>query len=78
MQALFEKLALEMMDYYLGDIIRETGKIAFAGGCALNVKLNQKIIAREEVRSCSSSRPPVMLVPLSVRRPMCRCSAAFR
>lgn len=50
MQALFEKLALEMMDYYLGDIIRETGKIAFAGGCALNVKLNQKIIARPEVK----------------------------
>lgn len=49
-QALFEKLALEMMDYYLGDIIRETGKIAFAGGSALNVKLNQKIIARDEVK----------------------------
>jgi carbamoyltransferase len=28
MQALFEKLALQMMDYYLGDIIRETGIIA--------------------------------------------------
>lgn len=50
MQALFEKLALQMMDYYLGGIIRETGKIAFAGGCALNVKLNQKIIARDEVK----------------------------
>lgn len=49
-QALFEKLALEMMDYYLGDILRETGKIAFAGGCALNVKLNQRIIARPEVK----------------------------
>jgi carbamoyltransferase len=49
MQALFEKLALEMMDYYLGDILRETGRIAFAGGCALNVKLNQRIIARPEV-----------------------------
>lgn len=49
-QALFEKLALEMMDYYLGDIIKETGKIAFAGGSALNVKLNQKIIARDEVK----------------------------
>jgi carbamoyltransferase len=49
-QALFERLALEMMDFYLGDILRETGKIAFAGGCALNVKLNQKIIARPEVR----------------------------
>ncbi len=50
MQALFEKLALEMMEYYLGDILRETGKIAFAGGCALNVKLNQRIIARQEVK----------------------------
>jgi carbamoyltransferase len=50
MQALFEKLALQMMDYYLGDIIRETGKLAFAGGGALNVKLNQKIIAREELK----------------------------
>ena len=49
-QALFEKLSLEMMDYYLGDILRETGKIAFAGGCALNVKLNQKIITRPEVK----------------------------
>jgi carbamoyltransferase len=49
-QALFEKLALEMMNYYLGDILRETGKIAFAGGSALNVKLNQKIIASPEVK----------------------------
>lgn len=50
MQKLFEDLALQMMEYYLGDIIRETGRIAFAGGCALNVKLNQKIISRPEVR----------------------------
>jgi carbamoyltransferase len=50
MQALFEKLALQMMDHYLGDIISQTGKLAFAGGGALNVKLNQKIIARPELR----------------------------
>ena len=50
MQALFENLALQMMDYYLGDILRETGKLAFAGGGALNVKLNQRIIARPEVK----------------------------
>ncbi len=49
-QALFEKLALEMMNYYLGDILRETGKIALAGACALNVKLNQRIIALPEVK----------------------------
>lgn len=50
MQALFEKISLQMMDYYLGDIIRETGLLAFSGGGALNVKLNQKIIAREDVK----------------------------
>jgi len=50
MQALFEKLSLQMLDYYLGDILKETGKLAFAGGCALNVKLNQKIIARDDVK----------------------------
>lgn len=49
MQKLFEDLALQMMDYYLGDILRESGRLAFAGGGALNVKLNQKIIARPEV-----------------------------
>ena len=50
MQKLFEDLSLQMMDHYLGDILRETGKLAFAGGGALNVKLNQKIIARPEVK----------------------------
>lgn len=50
MQKLFEDLAMQMMDHYLGDILRETGKLAFAGGGALNVKLNQKIIARPEVK----------------------------
>lgn len=50
MQKLFEDISLQMMDYYLGDILRETGKLAFAGGGALNVKLNQKIIARPEVK----------------------------
>lgn len=49
-QALFEEVVLKLMDHYLGDIIRETGKLAFSGGGALNVKLNQKIIARDEVK----------------------------
>jgi carbamoyltransferase len=49
-QALLEKIALEMIDYYLGDIIKETGKIAMAGGVALNVKLNQRIIALPNVK----------------------------
>ncbi len=50
MQKLFEDIALAMLDHYLGDILRETGRLAFAGGGALNVKLNQRIIARPDVR----------------------------
>jgi carbamoyltransferase len=50
MQKLFEDLALQMIEHYLGDILRETGKLAFSGGGALNVKLNQKIIARPDVQ----------------------------
>ena len=49
-QALFEEITLQLMDHYLGDIIKETGYLAFSGGGALNVKLNQKIIARPEVK----------------------------
>ncbi|MDT3736066.1 MAG: carbamoyltransferase [Denitratisoma sp.] len=50
MQKLFEDIALQMLEHYLGDILRETGRLAFAGGGALNVKLNQRIIARPDVK----------------------------
>ncbi|PCJ38921.1 MAG: carbamoyltransferase, partial [Moraxellaceae bacterium] len=49
-QKLYEDISLKLMDYYLGDILKETGKLVFSGGGALNVKLNQKIIARDEVK----------------------------
>ncbi len=49
-QALLEDVALKMIDYYLGDIIKETGKIVMAGGVALNVKLNQRIISMPHVK----------------------------
>ena len=41
---------MHLIDFYLGDIIRETGKVAYAGGVALNVKLNQRIIAMHGVK----------------------------
>ncbi len=49
-QALFEKRCMALMEQYLGDILRETGQLAFAGGGALNVKLNQKILALPHVQ----------------------------
>jgi len=50
MQRLLEDVALKLIEYYLGDIIRETGRICYAGGVALNVKLNQRIIAMDGVK----------------------------
>jgi carbamoyltransferase len=49
-QSLFEETALRLMHHYLGALIRETGRLAFAGGGALNVRLNQRIIESTEVR----------------------------
>jgi carbamoyltransferase len=43
-QDLFEKRCLALLEQYLGDELRRTGKLAFAGGGALNVKLNQHIL----------------------------------
>ena len=42
-QKILEDVSLGLIDHYVGDIIRETGRVCFAGGVALNVKLNQKI-----------------------------------
>ncbi|MFQ5935779.1 MAG: carbamoyltransferase, partial [Acidiferrobacterales bacterium] len=49
-QRLLEDAALTLIDHYVGDIIRETGKVCFAGGVALNVKLNQRIVSWPHVR----------------------------
>ena len=44
LQQLLEKVALGLIEHYVGDVIKQTGRLCFAGGVALNVKLNQKII----------------------------------
>lgn len=44
LQKMLEDTTLKLVDYHLGDIIRETGKVCLAGGVALNVKLNQRIL----------------------------------
>jgi carbamoyltransferase len=49
MQKLFEDWCLRLLENYLGDVLRQTGRLAFAGGGALNVKLNQRIVALDHV-----------------------------
>ncbi len=50
MQKLLEEVSLGLIETYLGDILRETGRLCFAGGVALNVKLNQRIIDLPHVK----------------------------
>ena len=48
-QKLLEETSLALVKNYLGDILRETGRLCFAGGVALNVKLNQRLMELPEV-----------------------------
>ena len=50
MQKLFEEVCLALLETHLGGVLAESGKLAFAGGGALNVKLNQRIVARDDVQ----------------------------
>ncbi|MGB5425788.1 MAG: carbamoyltransferase N-terminal domain-containing protein, partial [Gammaproteobacteria bacterium] len=49
-QKLLEDVSLGLIDYYLGGLLEDTGKLCFAGGVALNVKLNQRIMAMPAVQ----------------------------
>ncbi|NPA24838.1 MAG: carbamoyltransferase [Deltaproteobacteria bacterium] len=44
-QKMLEETTLKLVETYLGDVLRETGRLCFAGGVALNVKLNQRLMA---------------------------------
>jgi carbamoyltransferase len=43
-QKLLEEIVLELVQFYLGDSIAKTKRLCYAGGVALNVKCNQRLI----------------------------------
>ncbi|MYB37142.1 MAG: carbamoyltransferase [Gammaproteobacteria bacterium] len=49
MQTAYEEAVLHLIDHYLAETLARTRRLAFAGGGALNVKLNQRILARADV-----------------------------
>lgn len=49
-QKMLEDSVLSLVQHYLGDIIQETGRLCFAGGVALNVKLNQRLLQLPELK----------------------------
>ncbi len=49
MQRAYEDACLALIDRYLSEALAGCGQLAFAGGGALNVRLNQRILARDDV-----------------------------
>ncbi len=49
-QAQLEEVALGLIQHHVGDVIAETGKLCLAGGVALNVKMNQRLLSLPGLR----------------------------
>jgi carbamoyltransferase len=49
MQQLFERWTINLAQQYLGEVLNETKQLVFAGGGALNVKLNQHLLAQSNI-----------------------------
>lgn len=49
-QKIFEDIVIRLMENYLGRDLKETGTLVFAGGCALNVSLNRKLLKHPLVK----------------------------
>ena len=50
-QKVFEDIVLKLMGYHLGESLCENGNLAYAGGCALNVSLNRKLVENPMVKN---------------------------
>jgi len=49
-QKVFEDAIISLMENYLGEALKKTGRLVFAGGCALNVTLNRRLIGHPLVK----------------------------
>lgn len=49
-QRMYEQSAAALTIHHLGDVLKESGKLAFAGSGALNVKLNQRLAELPQVK----------------------------
>ncbi|MDD5435954.1 MAG: carbamoyltransferase C-terminal domain-containing protein [Candidatus Omnitrophica bacterium] len=50
-QKIFEDSVMKLMDFHLANVLRRTGNLAYAGGCALNVSLNRKLVESPMVKN---------------------------
>lgn len=50
-QQLYERIAADMVQTYLGDILKETGRLAVAGTGAMNIRLNRHLANMPNVKT---------------------------
>ena len=50
-QKIFEDIVIRLMDKHIGSVLKDTGNLVFAGGCALNVVLNRKLIKHPLIKN---------------------------
>jgi carbamoyltransferase len=73
-QKLYEDLAVEMVEHYLGDLLRETGRLVVAGTGALNIRLNQRLNSHPLVKqlivhpACGDSGTAIGAAAYAVRQ----------
>lgn len=73
-QKLYEDLAVQLVEAYLGKIINETGRLAVAGTGAMNIRLNRRLAALPDVKefivhpACSDSGTAIGAAAYVIRK----------
>jgi len=80
-QKLYEDLAVEMVEHYLGDLLKDTGRLVVAGTGALNIRLNQRLNSHPLVKelivhpACGDSGTAIGAAAYAVRQQGIRITA---
>ncbi len=73
-QKLYEDMAMQLIDHYLGDVLAETGILAVAGTGSMNIRLNQRLAAWDKVErlivhpACSDSGTAIGAAAHAIRQ----------
>ena len=73
-QKMYEDMAVQLIDHYLGDVLAETGILAVAGTGSMNIRLNQRLAAMDKVErlivhpACSDSGTAIGAAAYAIRQ----------
>lgn len=73
-QKLYEDLSAELVEHYLSDVLKETGRLAVAGTGAMNIRLNQRLAKLPQVKelivhpACSDAGTAIGAASYAVRQ----------